>query len=279
MSAPTIIISSRSHERLRQYLRDLWEYRELLSIFVWRDIKVRYKQTAIGALWVVLQPFITMVVFSVIFGKFAGFNQKTPGGLPYPIYTFCALLPWQLFARALQSASNSLVANRGLITKVYFPRLTIPLSSVLGGLVDFAIAFVFLIAMMLWYGVSPSLLPLTSLPFFTLLAILTAFAIGLWLSALNVEYRDVAHTMPFLTQIWFYATPIVYPTTMIPEKYQLIFALNPMTGVIEGFRWALLGDTNPPGPMLAVSAVVVVVLLVTGLWYFRKMERTFADIV
>jgi lipopolysaccharide transport system permease protein len=279
MQVPTIVISSRRHERLRQYLRDLWEYRELLSIFVWRDIKVRYKQTALGAAWAVIQPFFTMIVFSIFFGQLGGMNAKVPGDIPYPIYTYCALLPWQLFSKAMSDASNSLVNNRGLITKVYFPRLTIPLSAILAGLVDFAIAFAVLLAMMLWYGITPGLFPLTSLPFFILLATFTAFAIGLWLSALNVEYRDIRYTIPFLTQFWMFASPIAYPSTIIPAEWQTLYALNPMVGVIEGFRWALLGNGQAPGPMLLVSTIVIIVLFLTGLWYFRKTESTFADIV
>jgi lipopolysaccharide transport system permease protein len=278
-TTPTILISSRRHERLRQYLRDLWEYRELLSIFVWRDIKVRYKQTVLGAAWAVIQPFFTMIVFSIFFGTLGGMSAKIPGDIPYPIYTYCALLPWQLFSKAMSDASNSLVNNRGLITKVYFPRLTIPLSAILAGLVDFAIAFAVLLAMMLWYGVYPLTSALWSLPFFVLLAMFTAFAIGLWLSALNVEYRDIRYTIPFLTQFWMFASPIAYPSAIVPEKWQALYALNPMVGVIEGFRWALLGNGQSPGLMLIVSTIVVAFLILTGLWYFRKMERTFADIV
>jgi lipopolysaccharide transport system permease protein len=276
LAVPVTIISARRHERLRQYLRDLWEYRELLHIFVWRDIKVRYKQTVLGAAWAILQPFLTMVVFSIFFGKLA----KVPSdGLPYPIFAYCALLPWQLFAHSLQEAGNSLVTNRQLITKVYFPRLTIPLSAVLAGLVDFAVAFIVLLGMMAWYGIVPSLSAIFTLPFFILLAMATALAVGLWLAALNVEYRDVRYTIPFLTQFWLFLTPIAYPSSLIPEAFRPFYGLNPMAGVVEGFRWALLGTATAPGPMLGVSVGTVVLLLIGGLLYFRRVERTFADIV
>lgn len=257
--------------------RELWEYRELLHIFVWRDIKVRYKQTALGAAWAVIQPFMTMVVFSVFFGKLAGISQKIPGDIPYPIYTYCALLPWQLFSKSLTDASNSLVTNRGLITKVYFPRLTIPLSAVLAGLVDFAVAFVVFLGMMVWYGIVPHA-AVFALPLFLLFAIASAFAVGLWLSALNVEYRDVRYTLPFLTQFWMYASPIAYPSTLVPQHLRALYGLNPMTGVVEGFRWVLLG-TNPPGPMLWVSVAMTILMLIGGIYYFRRTERTFADVV
>jgi lipopolysaccharide transport system permease protein len=255
-------------------LRDLWLYRELLYFLTWRDIKVRYKQTILGAAWVVLQPFFTMVVFSIFFGRLASVPSD---GIPYPIFTYCALLPWQLFAHALSESGNSLVANQQLITKVYFPRLIIPLAPVLAGLVDFGIAFVVLLGMMLYYGFVPTLATLT-LPFFLLLAIATALAVGLWLSALNVQYRDVRYTIPFLTQFWLFATPIAYSSSLVPEQWRALYGLNAMAGVVEGFRWALLGKT-PPGPLLAVSVVVVVLLLIGGLYYFRRMEKTFADVV
>lgn len=259
-------------------LRQLWEFRELLTILVWRDLKVRYKQTVLGAAWAILQPFLTMVVFSIFFGKLAGLGNKLPGDLPYPVWAYCALLPWQLFAYALNECGNSLVANRGLITKVYFPRLVIPLSAVIAGLADFAIAFVVLLGMMAWFGVTPSLLPLATLPFFLLFALAAALSVGLWLSALNVEYRDVRYTIPFLTQFWLFLTPIAYPSTLVPSTLRPLYGLNPMAGVVEGFRWALLG-TTPPGPMLWVSISTVVLLLIGGLMYFRRMERTFADVV
>ena len=255
-------------------LRDLWRYRELLYFLTWRDIKVRYKQTIFGAAWAILQPFFTMIVFSIFFGRLA----KVPSdGIPYPIFAYCALLPWSYFAGALDRASNSLVGSSHLITKVYFPRLAIPISAVMAGLVDFGIAFVVLLAMMVYYGFAPTTAALT-LPFFLLLAVATALAVGLWLSALNVQYRDVRYTTPFLTQFWLFATPIAYPSSLVPEQWRAWYGLNPMAGVVEGFRWALLGK-EPPGPLLAVSIVVVVLLLIGGLYYFRRMEKTFADVV
>jgi len=260
---------------LRLKLRDVWAYRELLYFLVWRDVKVRYKQTALGAAWAILQPVMTMVVFSVFFGRLA----KVPSdGIPYPVFAFAALLPWQLFAYALSESSNSLVSNQNLITKVYFPRLVIPMSAVLAGLVDFAVAFVILLGMMRYYGIVPTA-AIALLPLFVLLAVATALAVGLWLSALNVKYRDVRYTIPFLTQFWLFATPVAYPSTLVPERWRALYGLNPMAGVVEGFRWALLGKSQGPGPLLAVSVGAVVVLLVGGLIYFRRMESTFADIV
>lgn len=256
-------------------LRDVWEYRELLYFLAWRDIKVRYKQTVLGAAWAILQPVLTMVVFSVVFGRLL---QAPSDGIPYPIFTFCALLPWQLFAHALTQSSNSLVANERLITKVYFPRLVIPISAILAGLVDFGIAFVVLLGMMLYYGIVPTA-AIVTLPLFLLLAVATALAVGLWLSALNVQYRDVRHTIPFLTQIWLFATPVAYASSLIPEPWRAWYGLNPMAGVVEGFRWALLGQTGSPGSLVLVSAFVVTVLLVGGLVYFRRMEKQFADMV
>ena len=256
-------------------LKELWEYRELLYFLIWRDIKVRYKQTVLGAAWAIIQPLFTMIVFSIFFGRLA----KIPSdGLPYPIFAYCALLPWQLFAHALTESGNSLVASQNLITKVYFPRLVIPISAVLAGLVDFVIAFVVLLGMMFYYGIVPTAATLT-LPLFILLAVATALAVGLWLSALNVQYRDVRYTIPFLTQFWLFTTPIAYPSSLVPEGWRTLYGLNPMAGVVEGFRWALLGTENAPGPMVAVSVAVVVALLVGGLYYFRRMEKTFADVV
>jgi lipopolysaccharide transport system permease protein len=270
---PTIVIRpSRGWVSLE--LRDLWRYRELLYFLTWRDIKVRYKQTIFGAAWAILQPFFTMIVFSIFFGRLA----KMPSdGIPYPIFAYCALLPWSYFAGALDRASNSLVGSSHLITKVYFPRLAIPISAVTAGLVDFGIAFVVLLGMMLYYGFATTIAVLT-LPFFLVLAIAAALAVGLWLSALNVQYRDVRYTVPFLTQFWLFATPIAYPSSLVPEQWRALYGLNPMAGVVEGFRWALLGK-EPPGPLLAVSTAVVVLLLIGGLYYFRRMERTFADLV
>lgn len=256
-------------------LKELWEYRELLYFLTWRDIKVRYKQTALGALWAIIQPFFMMVVFSLFFGRLAGVPSDN---IPYPVFIFCALLPWQLFAQALNESSNSLVANERLITKVYFPRLVIPIAAVLGGLVDFAIAFVVLLGMMAYYHIIPTLAVLL-LPFFILLAVMTALGVGLWLSALNVQYRDVRYTLNFLTQFWMFMTPVAYPSSIVPEKWRALYGLNPMAGVVEGFRWALLGKTQAPGPLLAVSIVAVILILIGGLFYFRRMEETFADIV
>jgi lipopolysaccharide transport system permease protein len=257
------------------HLSELWEYRELLYFLVWRDIKVRYKQTALGAAWAVMQPLFMMLVFSLFFGRLA----KVPSdGIPYPVFAFCALIPWQLFANALTESSNSLIGNQNLITKVYFPRLVIPIAAVLSGLVDFAIAFAILIGMMLYYGIVPGWSILV-LPGFILLAVLTALAIGLWLSALNVQYRDVRYTMSFLVQFWLFATPVAYPSSLIPENWRAFYGINPMAGVVEGFRWALLGKTSPPGAMLWVSVAVVAALLAGGLYYFRRMEQQFADIV
>ncbi len=256
-------------------LGDLWAYRELLYFLVWRDVKVRYKQTALGALWAIIQPFFTMVVFSVVFGHFG----KIPSdGIPYPVFSFCGLLPWQLFAHALTQSGNSLVASQNLITKVYFPRLVIPLAAVLGGVVDFAVAFVVLIVMMLYYGTLPTL-AIVTLPLFLVFILATAFAVGLWLSALNVQFRDVRYVLPFLAQFWLFATPVAYPASLLPARWRGLLALNPMTGVVEGFRWALLGTARPPALIVAVSATIVVVLLAGGLFYFRRMERTFADLV
>ena len=257
------------------HLGELWKYHELLFFLVWRDIKVRYKQTVLGVAWAVIQPFFTMVVFSIFFGALA----KVPSdGIPYPIFAYCALLPWQLFAYALNQSSNSLVANQGLITKVYFPRLIAPISSVLAGLMDFAIAFVILIGMMLFFHVTPTVAILT-LPLFVLLAVASALSVGLWLSALNVQYRDVAYTIPFLTQFWLFATPIAYSSSLVPESFRLLYGLNPMAGVVEGFRWALLGTVNPSWPLLGMSVGVVVLLLISGLYYFRRMEKSYADVV
>jgi lipopolysaccharide transport system permease protein len=256
-------------------LRELWEYRELLYFLVWREIKVRYKQTALGVSWAIVQPLFTMLVFSIFFGRLA---RMPSDGVPYPVFTLCALIPWQLFAFALTESSNSVVVNQRLITKVYFPRLVMPLAALGVGLVDFATAFVLLIVVALYFGVSLSLTLLT-IPIWAFLALLTALSVGLWLSALNVKYRDVRYTVPFVSQLWMFATPVAYPTSIVPESWRAVYALNPMVGVVDGFRWALFGVTPPPGITVVVSSIVVAVLLVGGLHYFRRMERTFADIV
>ena len=256
-------------------LRELWEYRELLYFLVWRDLKVRYKQTVLGAAWAIIQPVFMMVVFSLFFGRLA---HVPSDGIPYPVFAYCALLPWQLFAHALSESSNSLVANERLITKVYFPRLVVPLSSVLGGLVDFAIAFVILILMMGYYGIRPTW-AIVTLPAFILFAMATALGVGLWLSALNVKYRDVRYTLSFMIQFWLLATPVAYSSSLVPARWRALYGLNPMAGVVEGFRWALLGKSEGPGALLAVSVVVVVLILIGGLYYFRRMEAEFADVV
>jgi lipopolysaccharide transport system permease protein len=256
-------------------LSELWEYRELLYFLVWRDIKVRYKQTALGASWAIIQPFLTMLVFSIFFGHLAGVPSD---GIPYPIFSFAALVPWTFFANGLAQSSNSLVGNGTLISKVYFPRLIIPLASVFSGIVDFAIAFGVMLVMMLYYGLIPSL-NVIWLPLFLLLALITSLGVGLWLSALNVEYRDVRYVVPFITQFWMLATPIGYPSSLLHEPWRTIYGLNPMVGVVEGFRWALLKTNTAPGPLIAVSAAAAVVILITGAFYFRRMEKTFADIV
>ena len=257
-------------------LRDLWLYRELIYFMTWRDLKVRYKQTLLGASWAILRPFLTMVVFSIFFGDLA---QVPSDGVPYPIFSFAALVPWGLFSDAVSVAGRSLVQNRHMITKVYFPRVILPLSSILAGVVDFLIAFVILGGMMIYYRIPPTV-NVWTLPLFLLLALVTSAGVGLWLAALNVQYRDVNYMTPFLTQFWLFVTPIAYPASMVPEKWQLIYSLNPMAGVVEGFRWALLGtEQGAPGAMLAVSSLVAVVLMVSGLIYFRRMERNFADMV
>jgi lipopolysaccharide transport system permease protein len=256
-------------------LDELWQYRELLYFLTWRDIKVRYKQTALGATWAIIQPFFTMVVFSLFFGRLARIPSD---GLPYPIFSYAALVPWTFFANGLSQSSECLVGSANLIRKVYFPRLAIPLATVLGGLVDFGIAFTVLLGMMLYYGIVPTLNVLW-LPLLLLLALVTALGVGLWLSALNVKFRDVRYVVPFVTQFWMFATPIAYPSSLLHEPWRTLYGVNPMVGVVEGFRWALLGTNTAPGPMIGVSALVATVLLIGGAYYFRRMEKTFADLV
>ena len=256
-------------------LEAIWHYRELLYFLIWRDVKVRYKQTAIGAGWAIFQPLLTMVIFTVVFGNFA----KIPSdGLPYPIFTYTALLPWHYFAQAISRSGVSLAGSANLISKVYFPRLIIPLSAAVAPLVDFAIAFAILLVMMAWFGIAPTV-GVLALPFFLLLAMAMALAVGLWLTALDVRYRDVGYTIPFLVQVWMYASPVAYAVSLVPERWRLLYSLNPLVGVIEGFRWALLGKGNPEFGVMMASAVMVMALLSGGIIYFRRMERTFADVV
>src|SRR4029077_2994996 len=256
-------------------LKGIWQYRELLYFLVWRDLKVRDKQTVIGIGWAGLQAFVTMVIFTVIFGNLV----KLPSdALPYPIFAYSALLPWNYFASALQRCVVSVVGDAALVSKVYFPRLILPLAGTISGFADFFVSFLLLIGMMTFYGLGISWTVL-ALPFFLLLALSTALAVGLWLSALNVRYRDVGHTIPFLMQVWMYASPIVYPVSVIPEKYRFLYSLNPMAGVIEGFRWALLGKQSPDFGVMAISVAVVLLLISGGVVFFRNMEKTFADVV
>ena len=253
----------------------LWEYRELLYFLVWRDVKVRYKQTFIGASWAIFQPAMTMAIFTVVFGNFA----KIPSdGLPYAVFAYTALLPWTYFSTALSRSATGLVSNANLITKVYFPRVIVPLASVIAPAVDFLFAFLLLLGLMAWFGIVPTW-GILVLPLFFLLAMITALAIGLWLAPLNARYRDVGHTIPFVTQFWMFASPVVYPVSLIPESWRLLYSLNPMVGVIEGFRWALLGKGDTDFSPMLVSVAVVLVLLIGGVVFFKRMERTLADVI
>ena len=256
-------------------LGEIWQYRELLYFFVWRDIKIRYKQTAIGVAWVVLQPLLTMAVFTLFFGRLAKLPSQ---GLPYPVFYFAALVPWTYFATALQNATSIVVENQRVITKVYFPRLILPASAVLSGLVDFSIGFVVLAGVTLGYGIRPGIAAVW-LPVLLLLAVATALGVGLWLSALNALYRDVRYVMPFLVQFWLLASPVAYPSSLVPERWRWLYGLNPMAGVIEGFRWALTGHGQAPGAVLLASGGMVAVVLVGGLLFFQRMETTVADLV
>lgn len=254
---------------------ELWEYRELLYFFVWRDIKVRYKQTVMGVLWAIIQPLFTMIIFSLFFGRLA----KVPSdGIPYPIFSYAALVPWTFFANALNLASNSLVNNANMITKIYFPRLMVPFASVLAGVPDFILAFIVLLIMMFVYGIVPTI-NIIWLPFFLLLALITSLGVSLWLSAMNVQFRDVRYIIPFLTQAWLFATPIAYPSSLLSEPWRTLYGINPMVGVVEGFRWALLGTDTAPGPIIIISSLAAVGVLVSGAYYFRRMEKTFADVI
>lgn len=269
----TIIRPSRGWVSLN--LRDLWHYRELLYFLTWRDVKVRYKQTVLGAAWAIIQPFFTMVVFSLFFGKLA----KVPSDdIPYPIFSYAALVPWTFFANGLSQSSASLVEGANLIKKVYFPRLVVPISAVIAGGVDFVLAFVVLLGMMLFYGIVPTT-AVVWLPLLLLLALVTSLGVGLWLTAMNVQFRDVRYALPFLVQAWMFATPIAYPSSLLNEPWRTLYGINPMAGVVEGFRWALLGTETASGPIIFVSALVAVGLLVSGAFYFRRMEKTYADVV
>jgi lipopolysaccharide transport system permease protein len=256
-------------------LSDLWEYRELLYFMVWRDIKVRYKQTVLGIAWTIIQPLITMTIFTVIFSYLGGFPSD---GFPYPVFAYCGLVPWTYLCSAITRSGNSLVGDANLLQKIYFPRFILPLSAVTTPLVDLFFSLLLLIGMLFWFGITPTGNVLF-LPLFLILALLTSLCVGLWLAPLNIRYRDIGYTIPFLTQVWMYASPLVYPVSMIPEKWRLLYSLNPMVGVIEGFRWALLGQKSPNFEIMAVSAIVVVALLWGGAMFFRRMERTFADVV
>ncbi len=272
---PPEVIDIRATRGFSLGLRDLWRYRELAYFLVWRDLKVRYKQTAIGIAWAVAQPLSMMLVFTLFFGQLA---QLPSEGIPYPVFAYAGLLPWQIFSRALSESAGSLLADQRLITRVYFPRLLVPLSTVLAALVDFAIASILLVGLMVYYGLAPTL-GIVWLPSFVLLMLMTSLGLGFWLSALNLEYRDVRYVLPFLTQLWLFVTPVVYPSSMVPLAWRPLYALNPMVGVVEGFRWALFGVGTAPGPVLAVSAGASGVLFLGGAWYFRRRERVFADIL
>lgn len=256
-------------------LREVWEHRELAGIFVWRDIKVRYRQTVIGALWAIIQPFLTMVIFSIFFGKLA---EVPSDNIPYPIFSYAALVPWTFFANSINQASNSLVANADMIKKIYFPRLTMPIASLLGGLVDFTLAFIILLFMMLYYGYVPTI-NILWFPVFLLLAMITALGVSLWLAAMNVQFRDVRYMIPFITQAWMFATPVAYPSSLLDEPWRTLYGLNPMVGVVEGFRWALLGTDTAPGPMIVISFLMSLVVLISGVYYFRRVEKIFADVI
>ncbi|MEW6286912.1 MAG: ABC transporter permease [Chloroflexota bacterium] len=274
---PTTIYIKPSTGLAALNLKDLWAYRELIYFMIWRDVKVRYKQTMLGAAWAIIQPVLTMIVFTFLFGRIA--KLPTDNDIPYPIFSYAALLPWGMFVGALNQASRSLTSNQNMVTKIYFPRLVLPLASILSGLVDFVIAFVILIGLMIYYGVTPSPNALWALPLFLLLTVVTALGVALWLSAINVQYRDVNYALPFLTQFWLFITPVAYSSNLISEKWQLIYSLNPMAGVINGFRWALLGTDTGPGPEMAVSVLISLLVLIGGLFYFRNMEKTFADTI
>jgi len=256
-------------------LREIAEYHELLYFFIWRDIKIRYKQTFLGASWAIIQPLFTMVVFSLFFGRLA----KVPSdGIPYPLFSFAALVPWTFFANGLSLGANSVVNSSNLVTKVYFPRLVMPLATVLSGAVDFALAFAVLMGMMFYYGMVPTV-NIIWLPMFFLLSLVTAVGVSLWSSALNVQFRDVRFIIPFVTQFWLFATPIAYPSSLLSGNWRTLYSVNPMVGVVEGFRWALLGTNTSPGPIVVISSMTALLILISGAFYFRHMEKNFADII
>ena len=274
MKVPSIVIQP-SRGLLHLDLAAIWQYRELLYLLAWRDIKARYAQTIFGIGWAIVQPLVTMVVFTVIFSKIA---RMPSDGLPYPLFAYAALLPWTYFAKSVERSGGSLVSEGNLIKKIYFPRLIIPISSTMAGLLDFLISFGVLLGMMGWYGFVPTWNVLI-LPLFLLLILLTALSVSLWLSSLNTKYRDISYVVPFLTQFWMYASPVVYPVSVVPERWRLLYSLNPMVGVIEGFRWALLGKKSPDLMIMAVSVVAVLFVFFAGIVYFKRMERSFADIL
>jgi len=274
---PTTIYIKPSTGLAALNLRDLWLYRELVYFMIWREIKVRYKQTMLGAAWAIIQPVLTMIVFTFLFGRIA--KLPTDGNVPYPIFSYTALLPWGLFVAALNQASRSLTSNQNMVSKIYFPRLVLPLASVLSGLIDFIIAFVILIGLMIYYHIAPSINVIWALPLFLLLTIITALGVALWLSAINVQYRDVNYALPFMTQFWLFITPVAYSSNLISEKWQLAYSLNPMAGVVNGFRWALLGVGNGPDAGLWISVIIALLIMISGLFYFRNMEKTFADTI
>ncbi len=272
-NAPSIVVEATRSWDLN--FREIWDYRDLLFFLAWRDISIRYKQTVLGASWAVIQPFLTMILFTIFFGKLAAVPSE---GVPYPVFTFAALLPWQYFSTTLGNVANSLVNNSNLLSKVYFPRLLIPIASLLPPAVDFVIAFLVLLGMMIFYHLSPTS-HVVWLPLFMLLALVTTLGAGLWLAALNVKYRDVRYIVPVMVQFGMFVSPVAYPSSLVPAPWRTLYALNPMAGVIEGFRWALLGTDTAPGPLVAVSAVAALILLVSGLFYFRRTEKTFADVI
>lgn len=275
MSSPQVVVIKPSKGWVSLNLRSLWEYRELLYFLTWRDIKVRYKQTALGAAWAILQPMATMLIFSLFFGRLV----KVPSdGIPYPLFAFAALVPWTFFSNGLNQSSNSLIASANLLKKVYFPRLAIPIATVLAGVVDFILAFLVLLLLIVYYRMTPTI-NIVWTPLFLALAFITSLGVGLWMSALNVKYRDVRYVIPFLIQIWLFATPVAYPSSLLSQPWRTIYGLNPMVGVVEGFRWALLGTATAPGLMFVASSVAALLILITGAFYFRYMEKTFADVV